>query len=41
MMEDLVNAGATVLNQPVVVDGNVISRRFIYEIPRFVDAIAA
>jgi transcriptional regulator GlxA family with amidase domain len=39
MMEDLANAGATVLHQPVVVDGNVITSRFIYEIP--VEAIVA
>jgi protease I len=41
MMEDLANAGATVLDQPVVVDGNVITSRFIYDIPQFVDAIVA
>jgi protease I len=41
MMEDLANAGATVLDQPVVVDGNVIISRFIYDIPQFVDAIVA
>jgi protease I len=35
------NAGATVLDQPVVVDGNVITSRFIYDIPQFVDAIVA
>jgi protease I len=41
MMEDLANVGATVLDQPVVVDGNVITSRFIYDIPQFVDAIVA
>jgi len=41
MMEDLANAGATVLDQPVVVVGNVITSRFIYDIPQFVDAIVA
>jgi protease I len=41
MMQDLANAGASVLDQPVVVDGNVISSRFIYDIPQFVDAIVA
>ncbi len=41
MMEDLANAGATVLDQLVVVDGNVITSRFIYDIPQFVDAIVA
>jgi len=39
MMEDLANAGATVLDQPVVFDGNVIASRFIYDNPQFVDAI--
>jgi putative intracellular protease/amidase len=39
--ENLANAGATVLDQPVVVDGNVITSRFIYDIPQFVDAIVA
>jgi protease I len=28
-------------NQPVVVDENVITSRFIYDIPQFVDAIVA
>ena len=41
IMEDMANAGATVLDQPVVVDGNVITSRFIYDIPQFVDAIVA
>jgi len=36
-----VKAGATVLDQPVVVDENVITSRFIYDIPQFVDAIVA
>ena len=40
-MEDMANAGATVLDQPVVVDENVITCRFIYDIPQFVDAIVA
>jgi protease I len=39
IMEDVANAGATVLDQPVVVDENVITSRFIYDIPQFVDAI--
>jgi putative intracellular protease/amidase len=33
--------GATVLDQPVVVDENVITSRCIYDIPQFVDAIVA
>ncbi len=33
--------GTGVLDQPVVIDGNVITSRFIYDIPRFVDAIVA
>jgi protease I len=41
MMEDLANAGATVLDQSVVVDGNVITSRFIYDMPQFVGAIVA
>ena len=32
IMEDMANAGATVLDQPVVVDENVITSRFIYDI---------
>ena len=41
IMEDMANAGVTVLDQPVVVDENVITSRFIYDIPQFVDAIVA
>jgi protease I len=37
--EDMTNAGAEVLDEPVVVDENVITSRFIYDIPQFVDAI--
>ena len=33
--------GTGVLDQPVMVDGNVITSRFIYDIPQFVDAIVA
>jgi hypothetical protein len=33
--------GTGVLDQPVVIDGNVITSRFIYDIPQFVDAILA
>ena len=33
--------GTGVLDQPVMVDGNVITSRFIYNIPQFVDAIVA
>ncbi|WP_263350543.1 hypothetical protein [Acidicapsa acidisoli] len=33
--------GTGVLDQPVVIDGNVITGRFIYDIPQFVDAIVA
>jgi hypothetical protein len=33
--------GATVLDQPVVVDESVVTGRFIYDIPQFVDAIDA
>ena len=38
---DKIATVATVLDQPVVVDGNVITSRFIYDIPQFVDAIVA
>lgn len=41
MMEDLANSGAKVVNEPVAVDGNVITSRFIYDIPQFVEAIVA
>ena len=41
IMEDMANAGATVLDQPVVVDGSVVTSRFIFKIPQFVDAIVA
>jgi hypothetical protein len=34
-------SGTGVLDQPVLVDGNVITSRFIYDIPQFVDAIVA
>jgi protease I len=40
-MEDVANAGATMLDQAVVVDESVITSRFIYDIPQFVDAIVA
>jgi len=33
--------GTGVLDQPLVIDGNVITSRFIYDIPQFVDAIVA
>ena len=33
--------GPGVLDQPVMVDGNVITSRFIYDIPQFGDAIVA
>jgi hypothetical protein len=33
--------GTTVLDQPVKIDGNAITSRLIYDIPQFVDAIAA
>ena len=39
--EDMANAGATVLDQLVVVDENVITSRFVCDIPQFVDAIVA
>jgi protease I len=36
---DVENAGATVLDEPVVVDGNLITARFPYDLPRFVAAL--
>ena len=33
--------GTGVLDQPVVIDANVITSRFIWDIPQFVDAIVA
>ena len=36
---DLENAGATVLDQPCVVDGNLITARFPYDLPRMIDAL--
>jgi protease I len=35
------SARCTVLVQPVLVDGNAITSRFIYDIPHFVDALVA
>jgi protease I len=36
---DLTNAGAAVSEDPVVVDGNLITSRFIYDLPAFLPAI--
>jgi protease I len=36
---DLENAGATVIDEPVVVDGNLITARFPYDLPRMVAAL--
>jgi protease I len=36
---DLENAGATVLDEPCVVDGNLITARFPYDLPRMVQAL--
>jgi protease I len=41
IMEDMKNAGADVKDEPVVIDGNVITSRFIFDIPEFVEAIVA
>ncbi|WP_321871906.1 type 1 glutamine amidotransferase domain-containing protein [Paraburkholderia tropica] len=38
---DLANAGATVVDEAVVVDGNLITSRMPSDIPTFVDAIGA
>lgn len=37
---DLANAGATVLDEPCVVDGNLITARFPYDLPRLIRAMA-
>jgi protease I len=36
---DLANAGATVLDEPCVVDGNLITARFPFDLPRLVTAL--
>lgn len=36
---DLENAGAIVLDEPCVVDGNLITARFPYDLPRMIDAL--
>src|SRR3954469_25386573 len=36
---DLKNAGATVLDEPCVVDGNLITARFPYDLPRLIQAM--
>jgi protease I len=36
---DLENAGATVIDEPCVVDGNLITARFPYDLPRMIDAL--
>ena len=36
---DLANAGAEVHDEPVVVDGNLITARFPYDLPRMVNAL--
>jgi len=38
---DLANAGATVIDEPVVVDGNLITGRFPYDLPRLVAALVS
>jgi protease I len=37
---DLANAGAIVLDEPCVVDGNLITARFPYDLPRLIRALA-
>ena len=36
---DVENAGATVLDEPCVVDGNLITARFPYDLPRMIGAL--
>jgi protease I len=37
---DLENAGAEVIDEPCVVDGNLITARFPYDLPRMIEALA-
>jgi len=37
---DLENAGAIVVDEPCVVDGNLITARFPYDLPRMIEALA-
>jgi protease I len=39
IMQDVANAGATVLDEPCVVDGNLITARFPYDLPRMTAAL--
>lgn len=39
--EDLANAGAIVVDEPVAVDENIVTGRFIFDIPQFLEAIVA
>jgi protease I len=38
---DLENAGATVIDEPCVVDGNLITARFPYDLPRMIEALVS
>jgi len=38
---DLANAGAIVLDEPCVVDGNLITARFPYDLPRTIHAMVS
>ncbi len=38
IMKDLENAGAIVKDEPVVIDGNLLSSRFPYDLPRLMNA---
>lgn len=39
MMTDMRNAGADVSDRPLVIDGNLVTSRFIYDLPPFLAAI--
>lgn len=39
IQSDLANGGANVIDEPVAIDENVITSRFIYDIPQFIGAI--
>lgn len=38
--DDIRNAGAVVVDEPVVVDGNLITSRHLIDLPQYMEAIA-
>lgn len=41
IQQDIRNAGATWSDEPLVTDGNLITSRFVYDLPPFLNALAA